>query len=146
MGPKNAMTLQLGKMKHLLMKMTLFLGNIFFVIWKIWHPNFSKIELHDLYSLDLPSQSQLLPLYELRSKHSHIPSLDNFGMNENDIQSTSSKYFDISDSSKSNFSFNKQFSLFHVNTGSLSKNFDQLSAVLSALGTSFDVLGITETK
>ena len=107
MGPKNAMTLQLGKMKHLLMKMALFLGNIFFVIWKIWHPNFSKIELHDLYSLDLPSQSQLLPLYELRSKHSHIPSLDNFGMNENDIQSTSSKYFDISDSSKSNFSFSK---------------------------------------
>ena len=67
-------------------------------------------------------------------------------MDENDVQSISSKYSDISDFSKSNFSFSKQFSLFHVNTRSLSKNFDQLLAVLSALGTSFDVLGITEKK
>ena len=33
-----------------------------------------------------------------------------------------------------------------MDTRSLSKNFDQLSAVLSALGTSFDVIGITEMK
>ena len=33
-----------------------------------------------------------------------------------------------------------------MNTGSLSKSFGQLSAVLSALGISFDLLGITETK
>ena len=104
------------------------------------------MELHDLYGLDLPSQLQLLPSYELRSKLSHIPNLDNFDMDENDVQSISSKYFDISDFSKSNFSFSKQFSLFHVNIGSLSENFDQLSAVLSALGIPFDVLGITETK
>ena len=45
-----------------------------------------------------------------------------------------------------NFSFSKQFSLFHANTGSLSENFDELSAVLTALGISFDVLGITEMK
>ena len=50
------------------------------------------------------------------------------------------------DFSKSNFSFSKQFTLFHVNTRSLSKNFGQLSAVLSALRISFDLLGITETK
>ena len=86
------------------------------------------------------------PFNELRSKLSHIPNLDNFDMDENDVQSISSKYFDISDFSKSNFSFSKQFSLLHVNTGSLSKNFDQLSAVLSALGIPFDVLSITETK
>ena len=52
----------------------------------------------------------------------------------------------MSNFSKSNFSFSKQFSLFHANTRSLSKNFGQLSAVLSALGISFDLLGITETK
>ena len=95
----------------------------------------SKIKLHDLYGLDFPSQ--LL---------SHIPTLENFDIDENDVQSISSKYFNISDFSKSNFSFSKQFSLFHVNTRSLSKNFDELSAVLSALGISSDVLGITETK
>ena len=33
-----------------------------------------------------------------------------------------------------------------MNTRSLAKNFDELSAVLSALGISLDVLGITETK
>ena len=39
---ENAMALQKykGNMKHLLMKMTLFLGNVFFVILKIRHPNF----------------------------------------------------------------------------------------------------------
>ena len=37
---ENAMALQLGNMKHLLMKMIVFLGNVFFVILKIWHPDF----------------------------------------------------------------------------------------------------------
>ena len=107
----------------------------------------SKIELHDLYGLDFPSQLQLLPSYVLRSKPSHIPTLDNFDIDESDVQSISSKYFEISDFSKSNFSFSKQFSLFHVNTRSLAENFDELSAALSALGISLgDVLGITETK
>ena len=36
--------------------------------------------------------------------------------------------------------------MFHVNTRSLSKNFDQLKNVLSAVETKFDVMGITETK
>ena len=36
--------------------------------------------------------------------------------------------------------------MFHVNTRSLSKNFDQLQNVLSAVETKFDVVGTTETK
>ena len=36
--------------------------------------------------------------------------------------------------------------MFHVNTRSLSKNFDRLQNVLSAVETKFDVVGITETK
>ena len=36
--------------------------------------------------------------------------------------------------------------MFHMNTRSLSKNFDQLQNVLSAVETNFDVVGITETK
>ena len=36
--------------------------------------------------------------------------------------------------------------MFHVNTRSLSKNFDQLQNVLSAVETKFDMVGITETK
>ena len=56
----------------------------------------SKTELVDLYGLDFPSQSQLLPTYELRSKLSKIPSLDNFDVDENYIQSVSSKYYNLS--------------------------------------------------
>ena len=47
----------------------------------------SKIELSDLCGLDFPSQLQLLPNYELRSKLSQIPTLDNFDLDENYLQS-----------------------------------------------------------
>ena len=43
-------------------------------------------------------------------------------------------------------SYNKNFSLFHVNTRSLSKNFDQFQNVLSTSKTLFDVTGKSETK
>ena len=106
----------------------------------------SKTELIDLYGLDFPSQLQLLPTYELRSKLSKIPSLDNFDVDENHIQSVSSKYYNLSDLTKLNFPFGKSFSFFHVNTRSLSKNFDQLLSILSASNISFDVLGITKQE
>ena len=40
----------------------------------------------------------------------------------------------------------KHFFLFHVNTRSLSKNFDQLLSVLSSSKINFDVIGISEIK
>ena len=107
----------------------------------------SKIELNDLYGLDFPSQLQLLPNYELRSKLSHIPTLDKFDLDENYVQSINSKYFDNPEIAKLSTTLSgKSFSLFHVNTRSLSKNFDQLLSVLSSLTVNFDVIGITETK
>ena len=83
----------------------------------------SKVELIDLYGLDLASQLQLLPTYELQSKLSKIPSLDNFDADENYVQSVSSKYYDLSDLTKLNFPLGMFFSFFHVNTRSLSKKF-----------------------
>ena len=107
----------------------------------------SKIELNDLYGLDFPSQLQLLPNYELRSKLSHIPTLDNFDLDENYVQSINSNYFDILDLQKLNDTVSrKHFSLLHVNTRSLSKNFDQLLTVLSGSKINFDVIGISKTK
>ena len=92
----------------------------------------SKIELNDLYGLDFPSQLQLLPNYELRSKRSHIPTLDKFDLDENYVQSINSKYFEIPEIAKLSTALSgKSFSLFHVNTRSLSKNFDQLLSGLS---------------
>ena len=92
------------------------------------------MELNDLYGLDFPSQPQLLPSYELRSKLSHIPTLNNFDIDENYVQSISSKYYDISELSKFHSSKNKNFSLSHVNARSLSKNFDQLLSFSLQLG------------
>ena len=83
----------------------------------------SKFELINLYGLHLPSQLQLLPTDELQSKLSKIPSLDSFDVDENYVQSFSSKYYNLSDLTELNFPFGRFFSLFHVNTGSLSKNF-----------------------
>ena len=99
----------------------------------------SELELIDLYGPDFPSQLQLLPIYELRSKLSKIPNLDNFDVDENYVQSVSSKYYDLSDLTKLNFPFGKFFSLFHVNTRSLSKIFDQLLSILSAILINFSV-------
>ena len=58
------------------------------------------MELNDLYGLDFPSQLQLLPSYELRSKLSHIPTLNDFDIDENYVQTISSKYYDISELSE----------------------------------------------
>ena len=105
------------------------------------------MELNDLHGLDIPSQLKLLPSYELRSKLTHIPSLDNFDLDENYVQTINSKYYDLPESSKLYSSLSgKTFSSFHVNTRSLSKNFDQLQNVLSAAKIGFDLIGITEAK
>ena len=83
----------------------------------------SKIELNDLYGLDFPSQLQLPSNYELMCKLSHIPTLDNFDLDENYVQSINSNYFDIPKLQKLNDTVSgKHFSLFHVNAWSLSKN------------------------
>ena len=107
----------------------------------------SNMKVNYLYGLDFPSQLKLLPTYELQStKLSHIPTLADFDMEQNYVQSMNSKYFDIPDFSQHDItSTDKHFSIFHVSTRSLSKNFDQLQSVLSGLGLVFDLIGITET-
>ena len=46
----------------------------------------TKMELYDLYGVDLPSQVKILPSYVFHSKLSQIPSLDNFDIDENYVQ------------------------------------------------------------
>ena len=131
--------------------MKTFPRKVFYVIW--YGPKISfylylfKMELNNLYGLDLPSQLKILLAYELRLKLTHIPSFDNFDFDENYVQAINSKYYDLTEFSKlySSLSGNT-FSLFHVNTRSLSKNFDQLQNVLSTVKIDFDLIGITETK
>ena len=97
--------------------------------------------------MDFPSQLQLLPNYELRSKLSHIPTLDNFDLDKTYVQSINSNHFDILDLQKVNdIVSRKHFSLIHVNTRSLSKNSDQLLSLLAGSKINFDVVGTSETK
>ena len=57
------------------------------------------------------------------------------------------KYYDIPTFVRHNLALGKKcFSIFHVNTRSLSKNVDQLLIVLCEVETIFDVIGITETN
>ena len=73
----------------------------------------SEIELNDLYRFDFPSQLQLLPNYELRSKLSHIPTLDKFDLDENYVHSINLKYFDIPEIAKLSTTLSgESFSLF----------------------------------
>ena len=54
------------------------------------------MELNDFNGLDLPSQLKLFPSYELRSKLSGIPNLDNFDIEENHIRAVNSNYHSFS--------------------------------------------------
>ena len=106
----------------------------------------SRMELNDFNGLDLPSQLKLLPSYELRSKLSGIPKLDNFDIEENDIRAVNSNYYDLHDFIKLTNFVKKCLSLFHVNIRSLSKHIDELKNVLHASKIIFDFIGVSETK
>ena len=64
----------------------------------------------------------------IHTDHQTEGKLDNFDLDENYIQTINSKYVDLPNFAKlySSSSFDKVFSLFLVNTRSLSKNFGQL--------------------
>ena len=94
----------------------------------------------------MPSQLNLLPSYDIRSKLQNIPTLNDFYVNENYLQAIDSKYYDITDFMSLNRSLSKYFALFHTNVRSLAKHFNELQSLLSTLQSKFDVIGISETK
>ena len=88
----------------------------------------SIIELNELYGVDLPSQLELLPSQEIRSKLSKLPNVDDF--DENYIQAINSKYMDQLNFNKLTSTLSKSLSLMHVNIRILSKHTDELKTVL----------------
>ena len=107
----------------------------------------SKTELCELLEVELPSQIESLPSFEIVSKLSNLPNLNSFDIDENLIQTINSKYYKVQE--LANLNADKQsnnFSLCHVNIRSLCKHFDQLHSLLCSTKTPFDIIGITETK
>ena len=85
--------------------------------------------------------------FEIISKLSNMPNLNSSDLDENFIQTISSKYYKTHDLPKiSNHHHVKDFSLFHVNIRSLSKHFDELHTLLYASKIPFDIIGITVSK
>ena len=86
----------------------------------------SIIELSELYGVHLPSQLELLPSYEIRSKLSKLPNLDDYDIDENYIQAINSKFANQLTFNKLTSTLSKSLSLMHVNIRSLSKHIDEL--------------------
>ena len=55
------------------------------------------MELLDLNRIDLPSQLNPLPFFDIRSKLQNIPTLSDFDVDENYLQAIDSEYYDITD-------------------------------------------------
>ena len=104
-----------------------------------------KSELPELNGIDLPSQLSSLESYELKSKLTHMPSLQDFDMDENLIHKVNSKYYDIIDFTIVNKNPNS-LSMFHINLRSLSAHVEELQLLLKSLKANFDVIAISETK
>ena len=103
----------------------------------------SKSELCESLDVDLLSQIDNLPSFEIISKLSNMLNLNSSDLDENSIQTI--KYYENHDLPKiSNHYHMKDFSLFHVNIRSLSKHFDELHTLLHASKIQFYIIGITE--
>ena len=102
-------------------------------------------ELQELNAVDLLSQLSLLVPYEIRSKLVNMPSLSDFDMDENLINTVNSKYYDIT-KLKNVQTPNESFSIFHTNLRSLSAHLDELYLLLCSSKMTFDVIGISETR
>ena len=91
----------------------------------------SKMELCDLLEVELPSQIESLPSFEIVSKLSNLPNLSSFDIDENLVQTINSNYYKVQD--LANLTVNKQsnnFSLFHVNIRGLCKHSNQVHSLL----------------
>ena len=103
--------------------------------------------MFELLDVNLPSQVDNLPSFEIISKLSNMPNLNFRDLEENFIQTVNSEHYKTHDLPKiSNHYHMKDFSLFYVSIRSPSKHFDDLHTLLYASDIPFDIIGITESK
>ena len=83
----------------------------------------SKLELLDLYGVDLPSHLHTLPSFETLSKLVNLPNMNDFDIDNNNINIGNSKYHSLDEINKIKLP-RQNISIFHTNIRSLSKHFD----------------------
>ena len=101
-------------------------------------------ELSNLYDCTFPSWVDTIPSFEITSDLVNLPNLDDYDIDEQIPSTVNSSYQSLQDLSSLDISEN-DFSLFHMNTRSLSLHFDELISTLATLKINFDVIGVSET-
>ena len=101
-------------------------------------------ELSNLHDFDFPSFVDSMPSFEITSSLTNLPNLGDYDIDEHLPSNVNSSYYTLQDLSTLSTSDN-DFSLFHMNTRSLSLHFDELISTIATLRINFDVIGLSET-
>ena len=110
-------------------------------------PTTELCNLLGIHLVDLPSQVELLPSFEITSKLTNLPNLNSCGPDENLVQTINSKYYKVQELRKLCVTSQiNNFSLFHVNIRCLTKHFEELQSLLYSSKIPFDVIGIPKSK
>ena len=105
------------------------------------------MSLLNIFLLDTPSFSDIIPTFDVCSRLTKLPNLDDYDIDEQMPQNIDTHYFSLQELSKSfcKSSSNKELSIFHSNIRSLSLHLDELVGLAMNLNQSFDVIGVSET-
>ena len=106
--------------------------------------NISTIESKLDAANDFPPWVDTIPSFEITSDLINLPNLDDYNIDEHIPANVNSSYYTIQDLSKLDIS-ESNFSLFHMNTRSLSPHFDELLSTLATLKINFYVICVSET-
>ena len=101
-------------------------------------------ELSNLHDFDFASFVDSMPSFEITSSLTNLPNLGDYDIDENLPSNVNSSYYTLQDLSTLSTSDN-DFSLFHMNTRSLSLHFDELISTIATLKINFDIIGLSET-
>ena len=108
---------------------------------------FGSIEneaLSNLFNVDKPSVADSLPSFEITSRLTNLPNLQDYDIDEHLPSNVDSSYHTIQELSTSETSPTDLFFL-HMNIRSLSCHFDELLSLLTNLKIGFDVVAVSET-
>ena len=106
----------------------------------------SDDQLLNLYNVSIPVITDNLPSFEIDSRLQNIPNLKDFDMEENVVHDIHSDYYQLHEINNiiSTKHISKKFALYHVNTDSLGKHFDDLRTILANSNITWDIIGISE--